>query len=61
MNSSYDNKSVEKDKKIESIKSYNTIDVKTNYNNFNINKSLNKQSLTNQEPKVMRIVKLNKK
>ena len=61
MSSSYYNKSVEKDKKIESIKSYNTIDVKTNYNNFNISKSLNKQSLTNQEPKVMRIVKLNKK
>ena len=55
LNSNNYNKSVEKD---QNIKSYNTIDTKTNYK---INKSIDNQTLNNQEPKVMRIFKLNKK
>ena len=55
MNSSNYNKSVEKE---HNIKSYNTIDMKTNYK---INKSIDSNTLNNQEPRVMRIFKLNKK
>ena len=61
MSSSYYNQSVEKDKNLENIKSYNTIQMKTNYKSFNLNKNIANQIGDNQEPKVMRIVKLNKK
>ena len=61
MSSSYYNQSIEKDKNIDNIKSYNTIQVKTNYKSFKFNKNMCNQMGDNQEPKVMRIVKLNKK
>ena len=61
LNSSVNNKNNEKNSNFEVIKSNNNIQMKTHYKNFNTSKIVGNQTLNENEPKVMRIIKLNKK
>ncbi len=61
LSSSVNNKSCEKDKNLDVIKSNNNIQMKTNYKNFYSSRVVASQPSSDNEPKVMRIVKINKK